>query len=131
MIQSAFFFPHRVECPLAPLREKSFIHSLIHKRRILFLSYVGQISTLFSLCGASVGGPEKKGGTGLVFSHRNGEGQVKVTEAELRGGQRSGAVRSFPGVKALLELGACVADVEALLADGVVAMETDQYGISG
>lgn len=40
-------------------------------------------------------------------------------------------VRSFPGVKALLELGACVADVEALLADCVVAMETDQHGVSG
>lgn len=39
-------------------------------------------------------------------------------------------VRSFPGVKALLELGARVADVEALLADCVVAMETDQHSAS-
>ena len=39
-------------------------------------------------------------------------------------------MRSFPGVKALLELGACVADVEALLADSVVTMETDQHSIS-
>lgn len=40
-------------------------------------------------------------------------------------------MRSFPGVKALLELGARVADVEALLADCVVAMETDQHSTSG
>lgn len=40
-------------------------------------------------------------------------------------------VRSFPGVKALLELGARVADVEALLADCVVAMETDQHRGTG
>lgn len=35
-------------------------------------------------------------------------------------------MRSFPGVQALLELGAGVAEVEALLADGVVAVEADE-----
>lgn len=59
--------------------------------------------------------------------------KVRVTVAggctEVRGyGLR---VRSFPGVKALLDLGARVADVEALLADCVVAMETDQHRASG
>lgn len=39
--------------------------------------------------------------------------------------------RSFPGVKALLKLGAGVMDVEALLADCVIAMEVDQHGVSG
>lgn len=36
-------------------------------------------------------------------------------------------MRSFPGVKALLELGALVAEVEALLANGVVAVEADEH----
>lgn len=49
--------------------------------------------------------------------------------AKVRG--RRLGLRSFPGVKGLLELGARVADVEALLADCVVAMETDQHGTSG
>lgn len=40
-------------------------------------------------------------------------------------------MRSLPGVEALLELGARVADMEALFADCVVAMETDQHGVSG
>lgn len=40
-------------------------------------------------------------------------------------------MRSFPGVKALLKLGARVADVEAFLADCVVAMETDEHSASG
>lgn len=39
-------------------------------------------------------------------------------------------MRSFPGVKALLELGARVADVETLLADCVIAMETDEHRAS-
>lgn len=34
-------------------------------------------------------------------------------------------------MEALLKLGAGVADVEALLADGVIAVETDQHGSSG
>lgn len=44
--------------------------------------------------------------------------------------QRS-PVRSFPGVKALLELGALVAEVEALLADGVVTVEADEHDAPG
>lgn len=40
-------------------------------------------------------------------------------------------VRSFPGVKALLELGAGVAEVEALLADCVVAVKADEQDASG
>lgn len=40
-------------------------------------------------------------------------------------------MRSFPGVEALLELGACVPEVEALLADCVVAMKADEYHTSG
>lgn len=40
-------------------------------------------------------------------------------------------MRSFPGVEALLELGALVAEVEALLADGVVAVETDEHDAPG
>lgn len=39
-------------------------------------------------------------------------------------------MRSFPGVKALLELGACVPEVEALLADCVVAMKANEYHTS-
>lgn len=46
-----------------------------------------------------------------------------------RGGRRL-SVESLPGVKVLLELGACISDMEALLADRVVAMETDQHGVS-
>lgn len=34
-------------------------------------------------------------------------------------------------MEALLELGAHVADVEALLADRVVGMKTDQHRVSG
>lgn len=40
-------------------------------------------------------------------------------------------MRSFPGMKVLLELDAHVADVEALLADSVVGMKTDQHSVSG
>lgn len=36
-------------------------------------------------------------------------------------------VRSFPGVKALLELGALVAEVEALFADCVVTVKADEH----
>ena len=47
---------------------------------------------------------------------------------EVRG-HRLG-LESFPGMKVLLKLGARVTDVEALLADCVVAVETDQHRIS-
>lgn len=40
-------------------------------------------------------------------------------------------MRSFPGVKALLELGALVAEVESLLADCVVAVKADEHHASG
>lgn len=39
-------------------------------------------------------------------------------------------MRSFPAVKALLELGARVAEVETFLADCVVAMKTDEHDTS-
>lgn len=39
--------------------------------------------------------------------------------------------RSFPGVKALLELGALVAEVEALFADGVVTVKADEHDAPG
>lgn len=37
---------------------------------------------------------------------------------------------SFSGTKVLLELGAHVADVEALLADSVVSVKTEQHGVA-
>lgn len=36
-------------------------------------------------------------------------------------------MRSFPGVKALLELGALVAEVEALFADCVITVKADEH----
>lgn len=71
-------------------------------------------------------------GTGCTFFCCHGEGQGEGGGCtEVRGRGLRVCVRSFPGVKALLELGARVADVEALLADCVVAMETDQHSTSG
>lgn len=39
--------------------------------------------------------------------------------------------RSLPAVECVLELGACIPQVEAFLGDGVVRVELDQDGISG
>lgn len=74
-------------------------------------------------------GPRR--GDRLYFSRCHGEGQGNSGGAAQRSEVTGEGVRSFPGVKALLELGARVADVEALLADCVVAMETDQHSASG
>lgn len=74
-------------------------------------------------------GPRR--GDRLYFSRCRGEGQGNSGGAAQRSEVTGERVRSFPGVKALLELGARVADVEALLADCVVAMETDQHSASG
>lgn len=71
---------------------------------------------------------------------RVGEEEDELLCSRCRGegrGNGGGAARGghgpllFPGVEVLLELGARVADVEALLADCVVAMETDQHSICG
>lgn len=74
-------------------------------------------------------GPRR--GDRLYFSRCHGEGQGNSGGAAQRSEVTGLRVRSFPGVKALLELGARVADVEALLADCVVAMETDEHSTSG
>lgn len=69
-------------------------------------------------------------GNKLYFSQCRGEGQGNGGWgcAEVRG--YGLCLKSFPGVEVLLELGARVEDVEALLAYCVVAMETDQHSIS-
>lgn len=63
-------------------------------------------------------------GTGCAFLIAMVKVRVAWGCTKVRGHGLS--VRSFPGVKVLLELGARVADVEALLADCVVTMETDR-----
>lgn len=66
----------------------------------------------------------------FFFLYRHGEGRGKRGGGctEVRGHRLR--VRSFPGVKALLELGAGVAEVEALLADCVVAVKADEQDAS-
>lgn len=71
------------------------------------------------------------GGGRLFFSFpiSHGEGRGSCAAREVRGPRLR--VRSFPGVKALLELGAGVAEMEALLADCVVAVKADEHDAPG
>lgn len=70
------------------------------------------------------GSDERRGGRPLFFFFCHGGGQGNSGKGHKL------HVRSFPAVKALLELSAHVAEVEAFLADCVVAVKADEHNTS-